>query len=110
MATPYAIEIYVPSGEPEGFRIVSLKNLTGIGLVFPTQFWAEKQTRTKIRQTGVYILSGLGDRDTDMAIFYIGQTVEFANAQINTPPKKSGAVTTCKVQSTRSGITDYFQD
>lgn len=76
MAAPYTIEIYVPSGDPEGLRIVSLKNWTGIGLVFPRQSWTENKTRPEFRQTGVYILSGYGDQDPDMPILYIGQTDE----------------------------------
>ena len=35
MASPYTIEIFVPTEDPEGLNIISLKNWTVIGLVFP---------------------------------------------------------------------------
>lgn len=31
----YSVRIFIPSGEPEGLRIVEKSNWTGLGLVFP---------------------------------------------------------------------------
>lgn len=76
MASPYTIEIFVPTGDPEGLNIISLKNWTVIGLVFPRLSWAEHKNRQEFRQAGVYILSGYGDDDQDIPTLYIGQTDE----------------------------------
>ena len=76
MSTPYSIEIFVPGGDPEGLRIVSLKNWTGIGLVFPRQSWSDTKRRSEFDQTGVYILLGYGEDDPDLPVLYIGQTDE----------------------------------
>lgn len=74
MAAPYAIEIFVPNGDPEGLRIVSLKNWTGIGLVFPREHWADARKRKEFQRTGVYLLSGYEENNPDFPVVYIGQT------------------------------------
>lgn len=76
MGKPYSIEIFVPDGDPEGLRTVSLKNWTGVGLVFPRQSWSTTKRRSEFDQTGVYILLGYGEDDADMPVLYIGQTDE----------------------------------
>jgi len=76
MGTPYSIEIFVPDGDPEGLRIISLKNWTGIGLVFQRQSWTETKRRPEFDRTGIYILLGYGEDDPDMPVLYIGQTDE----------------------------------
>jgi len=76
MGTPYSIEIFVPDGDPEGLRIVSLKNWTGVGLVFQRRSWEKTKSRTEFDQTGVYVLLGHDEQDADLPILYIGQTDE----------------------------------
>nr|WP_176704663.1 hypothetical protein [Candidatus Magnetococcus massalia]CRH08269.1 protein of unknown function [Candidatus Magnetococcus massalia]CRH08336.1 protein of unknown function [Candidatus Magnetococcus massalia] len=70
MGSPYSIEIFVPQGDPEGLRIVSLKNWTGISLVFPRESWAETKKRSEFDQTGIYILTGYRGDDPDMPVLY----------------------------------------
>lgn len=65
MGTPYSIEIFVP----EGLRIASLKNWTGVGLVFQRQSWKETKRRPEFNQMGVYILLGYGEDDPDLPVF-----------------------------------------
>lgn len=77
MATaPYSIEIFVPDGDPEGVRVVSLKNWTGVGVVFPRRQWVDTKRRREFDKTGVYILSGYAADDEDLPLIYIGQTDE----------------------------------
>jgi hypothetical protein len=83
---PYSIEIFVPEGDPEGLRIVSLKNWTGIGCVFPRHAWKEARKRPEFSQTGIYILSGHDEADdidlpgaSELPVLYIGQTDELRN-------------------------------
>jgi len=78
---PYSIEILVPNGDPEGVRIVSLKNWTGVGVAFPRQEWKSTRDRSEFDQTGVYILSGYYDvvdsdspNESELPVLYIGQT------------------------------------
>lgn len=74
MSSAYSIEIYVPTGDPEGLRIVSLKNWTGIGLDFPRQSWTDVKKRDEFTQTGIYILTGYREENPDLPVLYIGQT------------------------------------
>ena len=65
----------MPDGDPEGLRILSQKNWTGVGLVFPRTNWPAIKKRPEFERTGVYILYGYGD-DPDIPLVYIGQTDE----------------------------------
>ena len=76
MGAAYSIEIFVPSGDPDGLRLVSLKNWTGVGLFFTRETWQETRKRGEFGRTGVYILAGYGEDDPDFPVFYIGQTDE----------------------------------
>jgi len=76
MSTPYSIEVFVPDGDPDGLRIVSLKNWTGIGLVFPRDNWTETRGRIEFERTGIYVLSGYSEDDPDFPVIYVGQTDE----------------------------------
>jgi hypothetical protein len=76
MAAPYSIEIFVPEGEPEGLRILSLKNWTGVCLVFPRSSWITTRKRAEFGSTGVYLLYGYGENNPDIPLVYIGQTDE----------------------------------
>lgn len=77
MAEPYTIKIFVPDGDPEGFRIIDQMNWTGQGLVIPREKWAEVRKRAEFGRTGVYILVGRedeeGDSEDDRRTIYIGQ-------------------------------------
>ena len=52
----FSVRIFVPSGEPEGLRIIEKSNWTGLGLVFPRSLFAEVRHRKELNRTGVYIL------------------------------------------------------
>ena len=53
----FSVRIFVPSGNPEGTRVIEKSNWTGQGLVFPrTIFTKEVIEREELKRTGVYIL------------------------------------------------------
>lgn len=60
MTTPlgFSVRIFIPSGEPEGLRIVEKSNWTGQGLVFPRSRFADVRKRSELSRTGVYVLWG----------------------------------------------------
>jgi hypothetical protein len=62
----------VPSGDPEGVRIIDRMNWTGLGIVFPRIKWPDIRVRPEFKQPGVYILTGLAS-DDDLPTVYIGQ-------------------------------------
>lgn len=57
-AKGFSIRIFIPSGEPEGLRIVEESNWTGQGLVFPRSLLQEITHRPELKRTGVYVLWG----------------------------------------------------
>jgi hypothetical protein len=72
-ADPFTIKIFVPSGDPEGVRIVEMMNWTGKGIVFPRIEWDRVGQRTEFQQAGIYFLVGQEEND-DLPSVYIGQT------------------------------------
>lgn len=54
----FSIRIFIPSGDPEGLRIIEKANWTGQGLVFPRVLIVEARKRDEVRRTGIYILWG----------------------------------------------------
>lgn len=55
---PFSIRIFVPSGDPEGVRIVSRDDWPGKAIVFPRELLGEVKGRLEYRQPGVYLLAG----------------------------------------------------
>jgi len=55
-ANGFSVRIFIPSGKPEGLRIVEKSNWTGQGLVLPRALYAEVRKRPELGRTGVYIL------------------------------------------------------
>jgi len=72
-ADPFTIKIFVPSGDPEGVRIVEMMNWTGKGIVFPRIEWDKVSQRSEFQQAGIYFLVGQEEND-DLPSVYIGQT------------------------------------
>lgn len=52
----FSVRIFMPSGEPEGLRIVEKSNWTGQGLVFPRSLFSEVRKRPELVRTGIYLL------------------------------------------------------
>jgi Domain of unknown function (DUF4357) len=68
----FSVRIFIPSGEPEGLRIVEKSNWTGQGLVFPRSLFAETRQRPELKRTGVYVLWGPGD-SSQLPRVYVGE-------------------------------------
>ena len=68
----FSVRIFVPSGEPEGTRVIEKSNWTGQGLVFPRPLFAEVRSREELNRTGVYVLWGPG-RSGQLPRAYVGE-------------------------------------
>lgn len=55
---PFSIKIFVPSGDPEGVRVVSRDDWPGKAVIFPRDLLPEVKGRREYQQPGVYLLSG----------------------------------------------------
>lgn len=71
-ARGYSVRIFIPSGEPEGLRLVEKSNWTGLGLVFPRARFAEVRQRSELNRAGVYVLWGPGE-DGGLPRVYVGE-------------------------------------
>ena len=66
------MRIFIPSGEPEGLRVIEKSNWTGQGLVFPRSLFAEVRRREELNRTGVYVLWGPGG-SVQLPYVYVGE-------------------------------------
>jgi hypothetical protein len=71
-AQGFSVRIFIPSGEPEGLRIVGKSNWTGQAFVFPRSLLVEARKRPELSRTGVYILWGPSESG-ELPRVYIGQ-------------------------------------
>ncbi|TVS07343.1 MAG: GIY-YIG nuclease family protein [Cyanobium sp. PLM2.Bin73] len=71
-ARPFALRLFVPSGLPEGMRIVEKTNWSGIGYVIPRSQLKEFTQRDEAARPGVYVLSG-PDPEGGADLVYIGE-------------------------------------
>lgn len=69
---PFSIRIFVPSGDPEGLRIIERSNWSGKALVFPRALLPEIKQRPEFRLTGVYVLVGPRE-DGEGDMLYVGE-------------------------------------
>jgi hypothetical protein len=54
----FSVRIFIPTGDPEGLRIIEKSNWTGQGLMFPRALFPEVRQRSELQRTGVYVLWG----------------------------------------------------
>lgn len=69
----YTIRIFVPEGDPEGLRIITQMNWTGVGIVFPRTMWPAVRSRPEFERAGIYILVGYDETDDDLPRVYVGE-------------------------------------
>lgn len=70
MSSPYTIQIYMAEGLPDGLRLVTKPNWSGVGIVCPRDRYPVAKGRSEFSASGVYLLVG---RDDDGAeSLYIG--------------------------------------
>jgi Domain of unknown function (DUF4357) len=67
-----SVTILMPSGEPEGLRIVEKSNSPGKGLVFPRSIYADTRQRPELELPGVYVLWAPGE-SSQLPLVYVGQ-------------------------------------
>ena len=68
----FSVRIFIPSGDPDGLRIIEKSNWTGQGLVFPRVQFPEVRNRDELKRTGVYILWGPGESGQLLRV-YVGE-------------------------------------
>ena len=71
-ALGFSVRIFIPSGDPEGLRVIEKSNWTGQGLVFPRSLFAEVRRREELNRTGVYILWGPSESG-NLPLTYVGE-------------------------------------
>ena len=69
----FSVKIFVPSGDPEGPRVIEKSNWTGQGIVFPRSVFAEVRRREELNRTGAYVLWEPGTSQ-QLPSVYIGQS------------------------------------
>lgn len=69
---PFFIRVFVPTGDPDGLRIVEKSNWPGVGVVFNRTYYKEVVGRSEFDKTGVYVLIGTSD-DSNLPTIYIGE-------------------------------------
>lgn len=76
MSEAFTLRVFVPSGNPEGARIVDRMNWTGCGYFVSRDHWAEIRQRPELKTGGIYVLIGyqLDELGAELPIAYVGQT------------------------------------
>jgi hypothetical protein len=69
---PFFIRVLVPTGDPDGLRIVEKSNWPGVGVVFNRTNYKEVVNRIEFDKTGVYVLVGTSD-DSILSTIYVGE-------------------------------------
>ena len=69
---PFYIRILVPTGNPDGLRIVEKSNWSGVGIVFNRSNFKEAVKRPEFEKTGVYVLIG-NDEESGSKTIYVGE-------------------------------------
>lgn len=72
MASPFSLRLFVPSGQPDGIRVVEKSNWSGIGFVVPRSQLNEFIQRDEATRPGVYVLLG-PDPQGGQDLVYIGE-------------------------------------
>lgn len=76
-ANAFAIKIAIPSGEPDGVRIVEKSGWSGTGVDFPKSAFGEiKNQYDELQQPGVYVL---WEQDIELPTIYVGQAENPSN-------------------------------
>ncbi len=86
-ALPYSVRIFLPTGNPEGLRIIEKSNWSGVGLAFPRSgLNAANRARTELKSSGVYVL--LGPPTDKLPRAYIGESDELGTRLLHHDAKK----------------------
>lgn len=68
----FSVRIHIPSGVPDGLRVIEKSNWSGKGVVFPRALLPEARKRPELRRAGVYVLWGPSSSET-LPRTYVGE-------------------------------------
>jgi len=68
----FSVNVFIPSGDPDGIKVVEKSNWTGRGLVVPRAIYSESRGRDELGRTGVYLLVGPSEVST-LPMLYVGE-------------------------------------
>jgi hypothetical protein len=68
----FSVNVFLPSGDPDGLKVVEKSNWTGRGLVIPRAIFAESRSRAELDRTGVYLLVGPSE-SSSLPALYVGE-------------------------------------
>lgn len=108
----FSVRIFVPTGDPEGLRIIEKSNWTGQGLMFPRAIFAEVRQRPELQRAGVYVLWGAGVFG-QLPTIYVGEG-DFLRARLDQHHKQKdfwthAIVFTSKDQNLNKAHVQYLE-
>jgi len=111
-AQAFSVRIFVPSGDPEGLRLIEKFNWTGQGLVFPRALYADVRQRPELNRAGVYLLWEAAEPGR-LPRLYVGEG-DAVLPQLDQHAKQKdfwthAAVFTSKDQSLNRGRAQYLE-
>jgi hypothetical protein len=68
----FSVRPFLPTGDPEGVKIIEKSNWTGTGLVIPRTLFGESRSRPEFQRAGVYLLIGPNET-SQLPRAYIGE-------------------------------------
>lgn len=68
----FSVNVFLPSGEPDGLKVFEKSNWTGRGLVIPRAIFAGICGRPELDQAGVYLLVGPSETSS-LPSLYVGE-------------------------------------
>ncbi len=74
----FSLQIFLPSGDPQGVRIIDRANWTGQGVAFSRSYTKEALNRPELQRTGVYILWTRDDAEA-LPPAYIGEAEQVSS-------------------------------
>ncbi len=68
----FSVNVFLPTGDPEGLKVVEKSNWSGRGLVIPKAIFGESKGREELARTGVYLLVGPSETSS-LPTVYVGE-------------------------------------
>lgn len=68
----FSVNVFLPTGDPEGLKVVEKSNWSGRGLVIPRPIFGESKGREELSRTGVYLLVGPSETSALPSV-YVGE-------------------------------------
>lgn len=68
----FSVNVFLPTGDPEGLKVVEKSNWSGRGLVIPKAIFGESKAREELARTGVYLLVGPSETSA-LPTVYVGE-------------------------------------